>query len=137
MVLTFLERSWYSDYSYEKKIMNAEWLANLLTNNLIIDVNGCRKYPLRFVSVLIAINSSALRRSLSPDQPLTQFRSYMVDNSFNLEELALWRSCGVPEYALILIVKYYAFDAKRYITIKAPIIYRLMIELKMAPSLQK
>ena len=111
--------------------MNSKWLADLLTSNLIIDKDGSRKYPLRFVSTLVGINSSALRRSLSPDQPLTFFRSHMVSNSFKLEELASWRSNGIPESALIAIAKYYAFDGKRYTTKKAIIVYELMIELKM------
>ncbi|NDJ25783.1 hypothetical protein GS682_30200 [Nostoc sp. B(2019)] len=90
-----------------------------------VDANGHAKASVRATARLAGVDHTAIINHLqSGGLKPTKLAQTIVMQGFDAGELILWRTNGIPDIAIAIILEYYAYDAGRYCTKQARLVCR-------------
>ncbi|MBC1220961.1 hypothetical protein GNF10_25400 [Nostoc sp. UCD121] len=88
-----------------------------ISQEIEVDANGQAKASVRATARLAGVTGGAVLKTLNTiNQEPSKLAQKIQLRGLNIE---LWRSNGIPDEGVYLIVEYYAFEAGRYCTQKA------------------
>lgn len=104
-----------------------------------VDANGVGRSSLRGVARLAGIDQSSLSKYLiaGDDLELSKLAAFLLQHGFEGDDLIAWRTDGVPDIAVASILEYYAFEAGRYCTDQAKLVYRAFARMGVRVWFQK
>ena len=95
-------------------------------SELEVDSNGHGKASIRAVSTLAGVDHESIRKALKSGRDLepSKLAQMLIQQGFSGGDLNGWRTDGIPDRGIATILEYYAFDAGRYCTLQARLVYR-------------
>lgn len=105
---------------------NLELIENQIATEVKVDAEGKAFFRYRGVARLIDVSSQALSKALTIRDNLepSSLAQYLAGQGFPLVTLEAWAKDGIPDLAVGSIVEYYAFEAGRYCTEQAQLVFR-------------
>jgi hypothetical protein len=90
-----------------------------------VDPSGKAKASVRATARLAGVDEKAIRNTLdTAELKPSKLALMLMEQGFQAAELATWKTCGIPDIAIAIILEYYAFDAARYCTKQARLVCR-------------
>jgi hypothetical protein len=90
-----------------------------------VDASGKAKASVRATARLAGVDHTAIINHLqSGELKPTKLAQTLIVQGFDAGELTGWRTTGIPDTALAIILEYYAFDAGRYCNPQARLVCR-------------
>lgn len=90
-----------------------------------VDANGQAKASIRATARLAGVDHAAIINHLqSGELKLTKLAQSIIIQGFETGELREWRTVGIPDMAIAIILEYYAYEAGRYCTKQARLVCR-------------
>ncbi|WP_341532039.1 hypothetical protein WKK05_40830 (plasmid) [Nostoc sp. UHCC 0302] len=90
-----------------------------------VDANGHAKASVRATARLAGVDEKAIRSSLdSAELKPSKLATNLMEHGFQGAELLIWKTQGIPEKGIAIILEYYAYDAGRYCTPQARLVCR-------------
>jgi hypothetical protein len=90
-----------------------------------VDELGRGKASIRATARLAGVDHTAIINHLqSGELKPTKLAERITTQGFDAGELLAWRTNGIPDIAIAIILEYYAFDAGRYCTKQAKLVCR-------------
>ncbi|AUB43374.1 DNA-damage-inducible protein D (plasmid) [Nostoc flagelliforme CCNUN1] len=90
-----------------------------------VDANGQAKASIRATARLAGVDHAAIINHLqSGELKPTKLAQSIIIQGFEAGELREWRTAGIPDTAIAIILEYYAYDAGRYCTLQARLVCR-------------
>ncbi|MBD2536366.1 hypothetical protein H6G97_46610 [Nostoc flagelliforme FACHB-838] len=88
-----------------------------------VDANGQGKASVRAAARLAGVDEKAIRNSLdSAELKLSRLATILTEHGFHPAELREWKTKGIPDIAIAIILDYYAHEAGRYCTKQARLV---------------
>ncbi|MEH2062175.1 MAG: hypothetical protein V7K50_07830 [Nostoc sp.] len=82
-----------------------------------VDANGQAKASLRATARLAGVSDKAIGKVLeSANLEPSKLAQMLMQQSFDAANLTDWRTSGIPDTAIAIILEYYAYEAGRYCT---------------------
>lgn len=90
----------------------------LIANELSVDHDGTSRSTIRGAARIVDVHQSGLTRTLKTgdDQKASKLARMLMDEGFRGDDLLRFYQDGIPDTALVVIIKYYALYAGRYCT---------------------
>jgi hypothetical protein len=96
-----------------------------ISQEIEIDSNGHGKASVRATARLAGVDHTAIINHLqSGELKPTKLAETIIMQGFETGELREWRTNGIPDVAIAIILEYYAKDAGRYCTLQARLVCR-------------
>ncbi|MGF1938803.1 MAG: hypothetical protein RM347_031335 [Nostoc sp. ChiQUE02] len=90
-----------------------------------VDTNGQAKASLRATARLAGVSDKAIGKALeSANLEPSKLAQMLMQQSFDAANLTDWRTSGIPDTAIAIILEYYAYEAGRYCTKQARLVCR-------------
>jgi hypothetical protein len=90
-----------------------------------VDTNGQAKASLRATARLAGVSAVAILKTLdSVNLEPSKLAQMLMDSGFEAVNLTEWRTVGIPDMAIAIILEYYAYEAGRYCTKQARLVCR-------------
>ncbi|MBD2248128.1 hypothetical protein [Nostoc sp. FACHB-888] len=90
-----------------------------------VDANGQAKASIRATARLAGVDHTAIINHLqSGELKPTKLAQSIIRQGFETGELREWRTIGIPDMAIAIILEYYAYEAGRYCTKQARLVCR-------------
>jgi hypothetical protein len=90
-----------------------------------INANGQGKASVRAAARLAGVDEKAIRNSLDgAELKPSKLAIILVEHGFDPAELRQWKTNGIPDIAIAIILDYYAHEAGRYCTKQARLVCR-------------
>jgi hypothetical protein len=90
-----------------------------------VDANGQAKASVRATARLAGVDHAAIINHLqSGELKPTKLAQSIIIQGFETGELREWRTVGIPDMAIAIILEYYAYEAGRYCTKQARLVCR-------------
>ncbi|MBD2439818.1 hypothetical protein [Nostoc sp. FACHB-110] len=90
-----------------------------------VDASGNAKASIRATARLAGVDHTAIINHLqSGELKPTKLAQMLMEQGFNAGELKEWRTEGIPDKAIAIILEYYAFYANRYCNPQARLVCR-------------
>ncbi|RCJ32651.1 hypothetical protein A6769_27700 [Nostoc punctiforme NIES-2108] len=90
-----------------------------------VDANGQAKASLRATARLAGVSAVAILKTLdSVNLEPSKLAQMLMDSGFEAVNLTEWRTVGIPDMAIAIILEYYAYEAGRYCTKQARLVCR-------------
>lgn len=90
-----------------------------------VDELGRGKASIRATARLAGVDEKAIRNTLdNAEQKPSKLAVMLMEQGFQSAELLAWKTKGIPDTAIAIILEYYAFDAGRYCTKQAKLVCR-------------
>ncbi|MBE9037208.1 hypothetical protein [aff. Roholtiella sp. LEGE 12411] len=90
-----------------------------------VDANGKAKASLRATARLAGVSATAILKTLeSVNQEPSKLAQMLLESGFEPVNLTQWRTHGIPDIAIAIILDYYAHEAGRYCTKQARLVYK-------------
>ena len=91
-----------------------------------VDGNGQAKASVRATARLAGVDDESIRKALksSADLAPSKLAKELMLQGFQTADLTEWKTAGIPDVAIAIILEYYAFDAGRYSTKQARLVCR-------------
>ncbi|MCC5655301.1 hypothetical protein LC609_37315 [Nostoc sp. XA013] len=90
-----------------------------------VDANGQAKASIRATARLAGVDHAAIINHLqSGELKPTKLAQSIIMQGFEAGELREWRTVGIPDMAIAIILEYYAYEAGRYCTKQARLVCR-------------
>ena len=90
-----------------------------------VDASGKAKASVRATARLADVDHAAIINHLqSGELKPTKLAQSLMEQGFNAGELNQWRTEGIPDMAIAIILEYYGYDAARYCTKQARLVCR-------------
>ncbi|MEH1973824.1 MAG: hypothetical protein V7L02_11630 [Nostoc sp.] len=94
--------------------------SQIRSNDLKIDSDGKSIFSIRSVERLVGVNRELLLKHFKPSSLKTsKLAQKLIEQGFSPASLESWKTLGVPDEAVSLVIVYYAMDAGRYCTDEA------------------
>jgi hypothetical protein len=90
-----------------------------------VDANGQAKATLRATARLAGVSAVAILKTLdSVNLEPSKLAQMLMESGFDAVNLTEWRTVGIPDMAIAIILEYYAYEAGRYCTKQARLVCR-------------
>ncbi|MHC5915590.1 MAG: hypothetical protein ACYTXE_32380 [Nostoc sp.] len=90
-----------------------------------VDTNGQAKASLRATARLAGVSAVAILKTLdSVNLEPSKLAQMLMESGFEAVNLTEWRTVGIPDIAIAIILEYYAYEAGRYCTKQARLVCR-------------
>ncbi|BCL40066.1 hypothetical protein [Nostoc sp. MS1] len=90
-----------------------------------VDASGKAKASLRATARLAGVSATAILKTLdSVNQEPSKLAQMLLESGFEAVNLLGWKTEGIPDMAIAIILEYYGFDAGRYCTKQARLVCR-------------
>ncbi|BBD63073.1 hypothetical protein NIES2109_59230 (plasmid) [Nostoc sp. HK-01] len=90
-----------------------------------VDASGKAKASVRATARLAGVDEKAIRHTLeNAEQKPSKLAVMLMEQGFQSAELRGWRTDGIPDKAIAIILEYYAFYANRYCNPQARLVCR-------------
>nr|WP_322666585.1 hypothetical protein [Dendronalium sp. ChiSLP03b]MDZ8209191.1 hypothetical protein [Dendronalium sp. ChiSLP03b] len=90
-----------------------------------VDASGKAKASVRATARLAGVDEKAIRHTLeNAEQKPSKLAVMLMQHGFQSAELKQWKTNGIPDIAIAIILEYYAFDANRYCNPQARLVCR-------------
>lgn len=90
-----------------------------------VDASGKAKASVRATARLAGVDEKAIRHTLeNAEQKPSKLAVMLMEHSFQSAELKEWKTNGIPDKAIAIILEYYAFYANRYCNPQARLVCR-------------
>lgn len=96
-----------------------------IKQEITVDSNGHGKASIRATARLAGVSAVAVLKTLdSVNQEPSKMVQVLMGSGFDAVNLNEWRTNGIPDIAIAIILDYYAYEAGRYCTKQAKLICR-------------
>ncbi len=97
-----------------------------IKQEISVDAHGRGKASIKATARLAGVDDESIRKALksSADLAPSKLAVELMEHGFSSADLNLWRTSGIPDIAIAIILEYYAFDAGRYCTQQARLVCR-------------
>ncbi|QFS51423.1 hypothetical protein [Nostoc sphaeroides] len=97
-----------------------------ISQEIEVDANGQAKASVRATARLAGVDDESIRKALKSSADLTpsKLAKELILQGFEAADLADWRTSGIPDTAIAIILEYYAYEAGRYCTKQARLVCR-------------
>lgn len=104
-----------------------------------VDSNGVGRASIRGVARLADVNDGGLSKSLKTGAELepSKLAVFLMQQGFEGADLAKFSETGIPDLAIASILEYYAFEAGRYCSDNAKIVYRAFARMGIRTWMQR
>ncbi|MBD2451243.1 hypothetical protein H6G76_29755 [Nostoc sp. FACHB-152] len=90
-----------------------------------VDASGKAKASIRATARLAGVDEKAIRHTLeNAEQKPSKLALMLIQHGFQSAELKEWKTNGIPDIAIAIIIEYYAFEAGRYCNPQARLVCR-------------
>ncbi|MBD2535363.1 hypothetical protein H6G97_40600 [Nostoc flagelliforme FACHB-838] len=91
-----------------------------ISEEIEVDTNGQAKASIRATARLAGVSAVAILKTLdSVNLEPSKLAQMPMDSGFEAVNLTEWRTDGIPDIAIAIILEYYAYEAGRYCTKQA------------------
>ncbi|MHC5853495.1 hypothetical protein [uncultured Nostoc sp.] len=97
-----------------------------ISQEIEVDANGQAKASVRATARLAGVDDESIRKALksSADLAPSKLAKELMLQGFSAADLSQWRTDGIPDIAIAIILEYYAYEAGRYCTLHARLVCR-------------
>ncbi|MCC5618870.1 hypothetical protein LC605_28060 [Nostoc sp. CHAB 5836] len=96
-----------------------------ISQEIEVDANGQAKASVRATARLAGVSAAAILKTLdSVNLEPSKLAQMLMESGFYGVNLTEWRTAGIPDIAIAIILEYYAYDAGRYCTLQARLVCR-------------
>ncbi|MBG1261996.1 hypothetical protein [Nostoc commune] len=97
-----------------------------ISQEIEVDANGQAKASVRATARLAGVDDESIRKALksSADLAPSKLAKELMLQGFSAADLSQWRTDGIPDIAIAIILEYYAYEAARYCTKQARLVCR-------------
>ena len=97
-----------------------------IKHEIEVDANGQAKASVRATARLAGVDDESIRKALksSADLAPSKLAKELMLQGFKAADLSQWRTDGIPDVAIAIILEYYAYEAGRYCTKQARLVCR-------------
>ncbi|BBD70081.1 hypothetical protein NIES4072_64610 [Nostoc commune NIES-4072] len=97
-----------------------------ISQEIEVDANGQAKASVRATARLAGVDDESIRKALksSADLAPSKLAKELMLQGFETADLTEWKTKGIPDVAIAIILEYYAYEAGRYCTKQARLICR-------------
>ncbi|QLE53272.1 hypothetical protein FD724_35740 (plasmid) [Nostoc sp. C057] len=97
-----------------------------ISQEIEVDANGQAKASVRATARLAGVDDESIRKALksSADLAPSKLAKELMLQGFSAADLSQWRTDGIPDIAIAIILEYYAYEAGRYCTKQARLVCR-------------
>ncbi|MBD2248873.1 hypothetical protein [Nostoc sp. FACHB-888] len=97
-----------------------------ISQEIEVDANGQAKASVRATARLAGVDDESIRKALksSADLAPSKLAKELMQQGFSAADLSQWRTDGIPDTAIAIILEYYASEAGRYCTKQARLVCR-------------
>jgi hypothetical protein len=91
-----------------------------------VDASGKAKASVRATARLAGVDDESIRKTLksSADPSPSKLAVELMAQGFDAADLNLWRTEGIPDMAIAIVLEYYGYGAGRYCTKQARLVCR-------------
>jgi hypothetical protein len=94
--------------------------AQAQSNDLKLDSNGCARFSQKAVAKIVGINDSVLSRAFQPtDVNSGKLAAFLAEYGIQPSDFLQWKTAGIPDTAVSLIIQWYASFAGQRCTQQA------------------
>jgi hypothetical protein len=94
---------------------NLALIVDQIKNEITVDATGKGKASIRAVARLMDIDHAGLLGNIkSGERSPSKLAQMLIESGFDSGEQSLWIETGIPDLAIAVIAKYYAYKAGRY-----------------------
>jgi hypothetical protein len=94
-----------------------------ISQEIEVDSNGHGKASVRATARLAGVDEKAIRSSLDgAELKPSKLAIILIEHGFQAAELVQWKTNGIPDIAIAIILDYYAHEAGRYCTKQARLV---------------
>lgn len=110
-----------------------------IKSEIEVDVQGRGKASIRATARLAGVDDESVRKVLLRAANLKppKLAEILINQGFKAADLNQWRTNGIPDIAIAIILEYYAFDAGRYCTEQARLTCKAFIATGIRIWMQK
>lgn len=110
-----------------------------IKSEIEVDAQGRGKASIRATARLAGVDDESVRKVLfrAADLKPPKLAEILMNQGFKTADLNQWRTDGIPDMAIALILEYYAFDAGRYCTEQARLACKAFIGTGIRIWMQK
>lgn len=97
-----------------------------ISQEIEVDSNGHGKASIKATARLAGVDDESIRKALKPSADLvpSKLAKELMLQGFKATDLNEWRTNGIPDVAIAIILEYYAYEAGRYCTKQARLVCR-------------
>ncbi|MEH1778715.1 MAG: hypothetical protein V7K67_23860 [Nostoc sp.] len=97
-----------------------------ISQEIEVDSNGHGKASIKATARLAGVDDESIRKALksSADPVPSKLAKELMLQGFKATDLNEWRTNGIPDVAIAIILEYYAYEAGRYCTKQARLVCR-------------
>jgi hypothetical protein len=97
-----------------------------ISQEIEVDSNGHGKASIKATARLAGVDDESIRKALksSADLAPSKLAKELMLQGFKAADLSQWRTDGIPDIAIAIILEYYAYEAGRYCTKQARLVCR-------------
>ncbi|MBD2471414.1 hypothetical protein [Nostoc sp. FACHB-145] len=96
-----------------------------IKQEISVDASGNAKASIRATARLAGVDEKAIRHTLeNAEQKPSKLAVMLMEQGFQPAELKEWKTNGIPDKAIAIILEYYAFHANRYCNPQARLVCR-------------
>ncbi|WDD36511.1 hypothetical protein PQG02_35785 (plasmid) [Nostoc sp. UHCC 0926] len=97
-----------------------------ISQEIEVDSNGHGKASIKATARLAGVDDESIRKALksSADLVPSKLAKELMLQGFKATDLNEWRTNGIPDVAIAIILEYYAYEAGRYCTKQARLVCR-------------
>ncbi|WP_392530051.1 hypothetical protein [Nostoc sp. C117] len=97
-----------------------------ISQEIEVDSNGHGKASIKATARLAGVDDESIRKALksSADLVPSKLAKELMLQGFSAADLSQWRTDGIPDIAIAIILEYYAYEAGRYCTKQARLVCR-------------
>jgi hypothetical protein len=97
-----------------------------ISQEIEVDANGQAKASVRATARLAGVDDESIRKALksSADLAPSKLAKELMLQGFETADLTEWKTKGIPDAAIAIILEYYAYEAGRYCTKQARLVCR-------------
>jgi hypothetical protein len=96
-----------------------------ISQEIEVDSNGHSFASMKATARLAGVSDKAIGKALeSANLEPSKLAQMLMQQGFDAANLTEWRTAGIPDIAIAIILEYYAYDAGRYCTLQARLVCR-------------
>lgn len=100
-------------------------IVDQIKQEIEVDVDGRGKASIRATARLAGVSDMAIIKALeSANLEPSKLSKTLIEEGFDATKQNFWRTNGIPDIAIAIILEYYAYDAGRYCTKQARLVCR-------------
>lgn len=109
-----------------------------IQSEIEVDTTGRGKASIRTTARLAGVDDKSLRAAfVGAEQTPSQLATKLIEQGFSGAEQADWKTSGIPDIAIAIILEYYALDAGRYVKEQAKLAYKAFATIGIRTWMQR